>query len=202
MVSYLIKTGPSCVGHMPTNCLLKYANIILVAHTGESMMVAVFHLYVSSHSQPPWACILILPMYLLPWSAHSRKHTKCCPFTCFTQYEGRSMWYKWWSFQVHGNEESVTTSYQIFYRPLSPHDNIKVYTHSTPALLKFIIYWVKQTVPWPYFHNPPSHPLVSQYMYINFHIWGREERAKGKEEGNKGESNLGWRFVFVRGGNE
>ena len=30
----------------------------------------------------------------------------------------------------------------------------------------------------------------------------REERVKGKEEGNKGESKLGWRFVFVRGGNE
>ena len=26
----------------------------------------------------------------------------------------------------------------------------------------------------------------------------REERVKGKEEGNKGESKLGWRFVFVR----
>ena len=29
----------------------------------------------------------------------------------------------------------------------------------------------------------------------------RERKAKGKE-GNKGESKLGWRFVFVRGGNE
>ena len=95
----------------------------LVAHARESVRVAVFHLHVSSHSQPPWVGILILPMYILPWSTHSRKHTKCCPFPCFTQYEVRSMWYKWWSFQRHGNEESVITFYQIFYRPLSPHGN-------------------------------------------------------------------------------
>ena len=127
IVCCLMKTCLSCVGHMPTNCLLKYANIISWLHT---------HWGECEGRSIPSACFFSLQPSL---STHSRKHTKCCPFF-HVSYSGVHILVEVCSFQIPGNEESVTTFYQIFYRPLSPHDNIKLYTHSTPALLKVIIY--------------------------------------------------------------
>ena len=70
---------------------------VLVVHTRESVTVAVFHLHVSSLYQPPGVCILILPMYILPSSIHSRKHTNVAHFAMF---QGHSMWCTYLSISV------------------------------------------------------------------------------------------------------
>ena len=84
IVSYLMKTGPSCLGHMPTNCVLQISYLGCThTHRGEC----------EGRSIPP-ACFFPLPASLSIYVYVFQKTHQMLPILpCFTQCDGHSMFH-------------------------------------------------------------------------------------------------------------